>query len=104
MAGVDVGFAVIYRWTIRVDKTEEFQEAWEKVTAAIRAQRGGLGSRLHQDEDLTWVAYAQWPDRETWEQSLELGPVDEQASAVMTEAIEKSFHPVLLTPVRDRLA
>jgi len=104
VAGTDVGFVVIYRWTIREDKVEDFQEAWEKVTAAIKAERGGLGSRLHQDEDGDWVAYAQWPDRAAWEDSCELGPVDEAASSVMTEAIEKSHHPILLTPVLDRLA
>lgn len=41
-------FVVLYRWRIKT------------------ARYGALGSRLHQVDDGSWLAYAQWPDRERW--------------------------------------
>lgn len=103
MGDSKVGFAVIYRWRLHVGMEDQFRRAWEAVTLGIKAERGGLGSRLHLADDGTWVAYAQWPDRETWERSRELGPLDESASTEMQEAVSKSFPPILLDPVCDRL-
>lgn len=99
-----VGFAVIYRWRLNAGREDQFRRAWEVVTLGIKAERGGLGSRLHQARDGTWVAYAQWPDQETWERSRELGPLDESATAEMQGAIAESFPPILLDPICDRLA
>ncbi len=36
------------------------------MTLLIREYEGGLGSRLHQCSDTDYVAYAQWPDENTW--------------------------------------
>jgi len=98
-----VGFAVIYHWRIRNGLEEQFQQAWATTTELFRAERGALGSRLHQVDDGTWVAYAQWPTRQAWENSRELGPADPSASALMVEATEESFEPILLHPVQDYL-
>lgn len=27
-----------------------------------------MGARLHLDDDGKWIAYAQWPDRHSWQQ------------------------------------
>ena len=100
-----VGFAVMYRWRLHAGREEAFTRAWADVTRAIRAERGGLGSRLHRAEDGTWVAYAQWPDRATWEAAQgapSAAPAD--AAATMGEAIAERFTPVLLDPVADLLA
>jgi hypothetical protein len=98
-----VGFAVIYRWRIHNGMEEQFQQAWATVTELFIAERGALGSRLHQVEDGTWIAYAQWPTRQAWEQSRGLGPADPVTSGLMTESIEEIFEPILLDPVRDYL-
>jgi heme-degrading monooxygenase HmoA len=98
-----IGFAVIYRWEIKEGREESFRQAWEMITLDIKEMRGGLGSRLHQADDGTWYAYAQWPSRETWANSQEHGSVNEEASALMAEAVEKSFDPIPLKPVRDLL-
>jgi quinol monooxygenase YgiN len=98
-----VGFAVIYRWRLHAGKEDGFREAWDAVTRALMNERGALGSRLHRDDDGIWTAYAQWPARETWERSRELGTLDAEASAAMTEAVEESFPPLLLHPVSDHL-
>lgn len=98
-----IGFAVIYRWRIRSGLEEQFQRAWATATESFMAERGALGSRLHQASDGAWVAYAQWPSRKAWEVSRELGQVDSRAGALMTDAIAESFEPILLTPVQDYL-
>ena len=98
-----VGFAVIYQWRIRNGTEEQFQQAWAMITELFIAERGALGSRLHQVDDGTWVAYAQWPTRQAWERSRDLGPADLNASKIMAEAVEKSFEPILLHPVKDYL-
>lgn len=98
-----IGFAVIYRWKIKEDREESFRQAWEMVTLDIKEMRGGLGSRLHQADDGTWYAYAQWPSREAWAKSQAGGPINEEASMLMAEAVEESFAPIQLKPVRDLL-
>jgi quinol monooxygenase YgiN len=98
-----VGFAVVYRWRLRRGQEASFQRAWEATTRGIMKERGGLGSRLHRAEDGTWVAYAQWPDKQAWTDSRALGTLDPAAAAVMDEAIEESLAPILLSPVSDLL-
>lgn len=97
-------FAVIYRWKLKAGTEPGFILAWAAATRAIREKRGGLGSRLHQAEDGTWVAYAQWPSREDWERSRMATPADAEASEKMKEAIEESLPPILLEPVEDLLS
>lgn len=99
----EIGFAVIYRWKLREGLEDRFRQAWETVTLSLRDQRGARGSRLHRAGDGTWVAYAQWPDRQTWERSRGLGSTDPAASTEMREAVEQSFEPILLDPVCDHL-
>jgi len=82
---------------------EQFRQAWETVTKFLMAERKALGSRLHHAEDGTWVAYAQWPSKQAWECSRELGSLDPAATAAMRAAIEGSFEPILLRPECDHL-
>ena len=63
-------FAVIYRWKVLPGREAQFEEGWRAGTAAIAREFGGWGSRLHRGEDGVFVAYAQWPDRETWEKTM----------------------------------
>jgi heme-degrading monooxygenase HmoA len=60
-------FAVIYNFHVRSGLEKQFQDAWSRRTEEIKATFGGLGSRLHQNVDGRWIAYAQWPSREAWE-------------------------------------
>lgn len=98
-----IGFAVLYRWRLVPGTEERFRSAWRRMTEAIREQRGGRGSRLHRAEDGTWWAYAQWPDRASWERSRSLPSADEESSRAMAAAIAEAFDPVLLEPVDDLL-
>lgn len=62
-------FCVVYKFYVDPAKHEQFKEGWRAVTMALKAECGGLGSRLHQDQNGNWIAYAQWPDKATWEKS-----------------------------------
>jgi hypothetical protein len=64
-------FAVVYRWKPIPGREAQFEEGWRAGTAAIAREFGGWGSRLHRGDD-GWIwAYAQWPDRATWEKAME---------------------------------
>ena len=63
-------FAVIYRWKLIPGREAQFEEGWRGGTAAIAKELGGWGSRLHRHDDGTVFAYAQWPDRATWERAM----------------------------------
>lgn len=64
-------FAVVYRWKLVPGREAEFEEGWRAGTAAIAREFGGWGSRLHRGEDGCFYAYAQWPDRATWEKAMD---------------------------------
>jgi quinol monooxygenase YgiN len=98
-----VGFVAIYHWRIYVDQIDSFLAAWETVTRCIKAERGGLGSKIHRADDGTFVAYAQWPDRETWQAMGKLPSVDPEASKAMRAAIEESLPSLYLDPINDLL-
>lgn len=95
---------MIYRWRLHADKVLQFQQAWERGTLRIAAERGGLGSRLHQADDGSWLAYAQWPDRASWQHSRELAPVNAADTALMEEALIEAFPPLPLNTISDLLS
>lgn len=62
-------FAVIYKFKVRQGQDKKFKESWKALTQLIYKHEGSLGSRLHKSEGQLYIAYAQWPDKETWEKS-----------------------------------
>lgn len=98
-----IGFVVIYRWRLHAGKEQQFQQVWSRNTPEIIARYGGLGSRLHKSEDGTWLAYAQWPNRATWERAYTLPDWDPEGSRLMEEAILERLPRILLEPMADFL-
>jgi len=98
-----LGFAVIYRWRVDPSKEDQFIAAWEEITRAIRDFGGGLGSRLHKASDGTWLAYAQWPDREKWEHAGTGTERMSEAMQLLRDAIEERLPHIELEPVADYL-
>lgn len=64
-------FAVIYRWQVVPGLEAQFETGWRRGTERIAAEFGGWGSRLHKADGGVFVAYAQWPDEETWKKAME---------------------------------
>lgn len=63
-------FVAIYEFRLKsVDETTTFKRAWKGITELMLAHCNSLGSRLHKADEVTYIAYAQWPDREHWEQA-----------------------------------
>jgi hypothetical protein len=73
------------------------------MTEAIRDHRGGLGSRLHTDDDGWWIAYAQWPDRESWDFARAQPDPDADAARMMVDSIEERLPPILMETKIDLL-
>jgi hypothetical protein len=96
-------FNVIYRWKIHPGKEEQFKEAWIEATRLIREFRGGQGSRLHRCEDGSFLAYAQWPDQETWQRSSEVTLPDNSAFVRMKDAVASSEPPIPMTALENLL-
>ena len=98
-----VGFAVVYTFEVHEGRDEEFVAAWSRMTELIRDHRGGLGSRLHRDEQGRFVAYAQWPSREVFDADTPLPSEAEPVLAAMRATIASREEPWFLEPERDLL-
>ena len=96
-------FIALYRWKLIEGQEGRFQQGWHRLTEEFYKERGSLGSRLHRAEDGTWVAYAQWPDKQTWE-AVRAQVRDTEALQMMSESIEASHAPALMEVVDDLLA
>ncbi len=82
-------FSVIYKFQLKPDKIQQFEENWTELTKLIYEHQGSWGSRLHKSDETNYIAYAQWPDKETWESEWKNMP--EQAKEIsrkMKEACE----------------
>ena len=62
-------FAVIYQFKVKENMNSKFIQAWKQLTQLIYEYEGSLGYRLHKETDNSYIAYAQWPDKETWKNS-----------------------------------
>jgi antibiotic biosynthesis monooxygenase len=95
-------FAVIYRWRVIPGLETQFEEGWRAGTERIAAEFGGWGSRLHRAEDGAFIAYAQWPDKATWEKAMQtrMRHSDDEARRKYRGAIEPgSFETLFAMPV-----
>ncbi len=81
-------FCVVYKFYVDPAKQEQFKEGWRSVTLALKAECGGLGSRLHQDQNGNWIAYAQWPDQATWEKSGGVSADAERGRKLMMDSFK----------------
>ena len=97
------GFAVIYRWGLKLGMEAQFVEAWTLITGLYIARRGGLGSRLHKGPDNIWYAYAQWTSAEARTAVFAGESLDPTARTRRREAVEEQFDEIVLEPVADLL-
>jgi len=100
----EIGFCVVYQFKVRSGSADRFRQGWTRMTEEVHKNRNGLGSRLHLADDGWWIAYAQWPNRETWERSRKTATLDADAEQMMTESVEETMPPILMEPQIDFLA
>jgi heme-degrading monooxygenase HmoA len=96
-------FIALYRWKVKEGREKNFMEGWHQRTKEIYQHCGSLGSRLHQAEDGTWVAYAQWPDRQTYNAAQSVPVIDAEARAMFRESIEESYADTYMNVIDDLL-
>jgi heme-degrading monooxygenase HmoA len=83
-------FSVIYSFQVKPGCIQKFETAWRNMTVLIREYEGSLGSRLHKQDKLHYMAYAQWPDRDTWKNSGgNLPEISKNISKTMKESCVK---------------
>ena len=69
-------FTVIYSFKIISGKEIDFIDAWTALTKLIYQFAGSYGSRLHKVDKDFFIAYAQWPEKVTWDLSGDKLPED----------------------------
>ncbi len=95
-------FAVIYRWQVVAGLEAQFEAGWRRGTERISAEFGGWGSRLHAAGNGVYIAYAQWPDEETWKRATEqrMHHSDDEARRMYRDAIVAgTFETLYAVPV-----
>jgi len=88
-------FLAIYELCPRPGHQEAFAAAWAAFTREIYRSCGSLGSRLHTqvgeaETGAPMIAYAQWPDRATWERAGSENPDYIAARNAMFELLASS--------------
>lgn len=79
-------FCVVYRFHVKSGKEAQFREGWRLVTRKLREENNSLGSRLHKDENGVFIAYAQWPDRNTWDSAENHSDEAERGRSMMRDS------------------
>lgn len=60
-------YCVLIEFNPLPDREQEFVHAWTELTRYIYQNYGSMGSRLHLSEDGKYIAYAQWPSKEVYD-------------------------------------
>ena len=90
-------FIVMFEFVVKEGFEEQFLKSWPSVTQGIYLFKGSLGSRLHKNINGEYIAYAQWPNKETWEASSEvmMSPEYEKHRESMRESLNLESTKVL---------
>lgn len=96
-------FIAIDEFVVKEGQDSTFIRNWEIVTEAIFKFRGSLGSRLHKEADGKYVAYAQWPDEETFEKDIPLPSEALDAREIMKNSCLSTTIAYRLKVVSDLL-
>ena len=100
-------FCVIYKFKIKEGFNSQFEQSWADFTDAIYRVRGSLGSRLHKtDDSQVYVAYAQWPSREIFEENVPYernSNEDLLARKNMIETVDGQIERTYLNVFNDKL-
>lgn len=59
-------YCVLIEFIPLPDREQEFVHAWTELTKYIYKNYGSKGSRLHVSEEGKYIAYAQWPSKDVY--------------------------------------
>ncbi|GLB53071.1 hypothetical protein NBRC110019_21110 [Neptunitalea chrysea] len=62
-------YTIVYSFIVKPGKEDDFETSWLNVTKELYKNHGSLGSRLHKPTDTSYLAYAQWPNKEVFDVS-----------------------------------
>ncbi len=96
----------LYEFKIKEHMNAQFEKNWALFTDAIYRCRGSKGSRLHTTKTKnTYVAYAQWPDEDTYFGDGEFPYTEEElvAREKMRESVQESKVLHMMDVLDDRL-
>ena len=96
-------YTVLYQWDVHQDKHDDFISGWEAVTDHYLAKHNSLGSKLHQISDNRFMAFAQWPSKESRDSAFNLNDAPHQAVEKMKNSILTSHSPTETTIILDKL-
>ena len=96
-------FCVIYKFKVIAGKEDQFIESWGKVTNAFKKHCDALGSRSHKSENGEYIAYAQWPSKESWDKAELPHDIINSDYAKMKSCSLSTEVLFELTPVSDLL-
>lgn len=97
-------FSVIYSFEVKPDSIIPFVTAWKKMTVLLYTREGSLGSRLHKVDETKYIAYAQWPDKETWaKQKVNLPKSANEYHRIMNECCTSIKTEYAMEMVEDLL-
>jgi hypothetical protein len=65
----DNKLTIIYSFKLVEGKEEDFIRYWTALTQMIYEFEGSYGSRLHKVNDCLYIGYAQWPNKEIYDNS-----------------------------------
>ncbi len=88
-------FAVILEFDVIEGMEEQFKVAWAETTELIYQHFASLGSRLHHSENGTFIAYAQWPSLDVYEND-HYWPVDTNQARDRMRSTLKTGKPTVL--------
>ncbi|MCR9153387.1 MAG: antibiotic biosynthesis monooxygenase [Bacteroidetes bacterium] len=97
-------YCIIYQFEVKPGFEAQFIKAWEKLTLFYREECNSLGSRLHRESGLHYMAYAQWPNLETYEAA---GSKENAETAIWSQEMREACTSVKalykLEPIVDYL-
>ena len=97
-------FTVVYHFQVKPGLERDFEAHWQLGTELIKIERKSLGSRLHKSADGSYVAYAQWPTRESWINPPTSSQELKDALQRQGECLSKSEITFELEVIKDLLA
>lgn len=96
-------FTAIYEFKVKKGCDEAFIIAWEELTKLIYQFEGSLGSRLHKVNVEFYIAYAQWPNRQTWENAGSKLPPNASEHRTKMKAACESIRTVYESEIKSDL-